>query len=165
MQTKQKGFVAGIVLALLVAAGVSVWASGDTPIVILDGSLTMQSAVPWKEFTGGGDQRSHPNAQGSITNVVVTIGGKNQTIACNGQRCAVDLTYAGTDIQVASGPDGKGLTVSPFSAFDKGATDDVLVHRNQKAKITHVTVSMSGVKLIDQAAPSGGGTKVVISYQ
>jgi hypothetical protein len=164
MQTKQIGFAAGTVLVLLSAAGLSVWAAGDTPIVILDGSLTIQSAVPWKQFKGTGDERSHPNDQGSITNVVVTIGGKNQTIACNGQRCAVDVTYAGTVIQVASGPDGKGLTVSPFSAFDNGSTDDVMVHKNQKAKIAHVTVSMSGVKLIDQAA-SGGGTKVVISYQ
>jgi hypothetical protein len=160
---RQIGFAAGIVLALLSAAGVIGWASGDTPIVILDGSLTIQSAVPWKEFTGSGDQRSHPNGAGAITNVVVTIGGKNQTIACNGQRCTVDVMYAGTQIEVASGADGKGMTVSPFSAFQDGSTPDVLQHKNQHAKISHVTVSMSGVKLIDSAA--SGGTKVVISYQ
>ena len=161
---KQITLVTGIVLALLSTAGVTGWASGDTPIVILDGSLTMQSAVPWKEFKGSGDQKNHPNAAGAITNVVVTIGGKNQTIACNGQKCAVDVMYAGTDIQVASGPDGKGLTVSPMSAFQDGDTPDKVVHKNRNAHITHVSVSMSGVKLIDSAA-SGAGTKIVVSFQ
>jgi hypothetical protein len=162
MRQQQKGLVAAIVLTLLVA-GVTGWASGDTPIVILDGSLSIQSAVPWNQFTGTGDQRYHPNTSGSITRVVVTVNGKNQTIACNNQSCAVDVTYAGTDIIVASGADGKGLMVMPFSAFDNGSTPDVLVHKNQKAKISHVSVSMSGVKLIDIATTSG--TKVTISYQ
>ncbi len=164
MHRKQITLVTGIVLALLSAAGVIGWASGDTPIVILDGSLTMQSVVPWKEFKATGDQKTHPNAEGSITNVVVTIKGKNQTIACNGQKCAVDVTYAGTDIQVASGEDGKGLTVSPMSAFQDGDTPDVVVHKNRNAHITHVTVSMSDHKLIDSAA-SGAGTKVVIGFR
>jgi len=163
MQRKQIAFMAGVVLAVLSLAGTEGWASGDTPIVILDGSLTIQSAVPWKEFTGSGDHKSHPNAAGSITNVVVTIGGKNQTIACNGQRCSIAVTYAGSDIVVESGADGKGLSVSPMSMFEKGADDNTLAHKNQKAKISHVSVSMSGVKLIDQAA--SGGTKIVISYQ
>jgi hypothetical protein len=166
MQRKQLAVVTGIVLALLSAAtGVVGWAAGDTPIVILDGSLTVQSAVHWKEFKGDGDKRSHPKADGSISKVVVTIGGKDQTIVCNKMPCAVNVTYAGTNIEVASGgPDAKGLTFSPFSAFQDGPTPDVLVHKNQNAKISHVTVSMSGVKLIDSAA-SGGGTKVVISYE
>jgi hypothetical protein len=163
MERKRIALMAGVVLALLSLAGVSGWASGDTPIVILDGSLTIQSAVPWKEFTGSGDLRSHPNTAGSITNVVLTIAGKNQTIACNGQRCSIAVTYAGGNIVVESGADGKGLSVSPMSVFGQGADDNTLAHKNQKAKITHVSVSMSGVKLIDQAA--AGGTKVVISYQ
>lgn len=160
---KQITLATGIVLALLSTAGVTSWASGDTPIVILDGSLTMQSAVPWKQFKGAGDQKTHPNAEGSIANVVVTIGGRNQTIACNGLTCAVDVMYAGTDIQVASGADGKGLTVSPMSAFQDGDTPDVVVHKNRNAHITHVSVTMAGHKLIDSAA-SGAGTKVVISF-
>ena len=163
MVRRQIACMAGVVLALLSLAGEHGWASGDTPIVIQDGSLTIQSAVPWKQFKGEGDHRSHPNAEGAITNVVVTIGGKNQTIACNGQRCAIVVTYAGSDIVVESGADGKGLSISPMGVFEKGADDNTLAHRNQKAKITHVSVSMSGVKLIDQAA--SGGTKVVISFQ
>jgi hypothetical protein len=163
MQQRQKGLVTAIVLAFLTVAATAWAQGGDTPIVILDGSLTMQSKVPWSQYTGTGDQRYHPNTGGSITKVVVTVNGKNQTIACNNQSCAVDVTYAGTDIQVASGSDGKGLMVAPFSAFDNGSTPDVLVHKNQKAKISHVAVSMSGVKLIDMATT--GGTKVTISYQ
>lgn len=164
MRQKQKGLVTVIVLALLAVAGVTGWAQGgDTPIVILDGSLTIQSAVPWNQFTGTGDQRFHPNKGGAITDVVVTVNGKSQTIACNSQSCAIDVTYAGTDIQVASGSDGKGLMISPFSAFDIGSTPDVLVHKNQKAKISHVSVSMFGVKLIDMNA--SGGTKITIGYK
>ena len=165
MQRQQVGLVIGTVLALLSAAGVVGWASGDTPIVILDGSLTIQSAVPWKEFKGSGDKRSHPKEEGSITKVVVTIGGKNQTIVCNGLPCAVNVTYAGTNVEVASGgADAKGLTFSPMSAFQESDKEDTLVHKNRNAHISHVSVSMSGVKLIDSNA-SGAGTKVVISYE
>jgi hypothetical protein len=164
MQRQRIAIVTGIVLALLSTAGVIGRASGDTPIVILDGSLTMQSAVPWNEFKGEGDRKSHPNTGGTITKVVVTLGGKNQTIVCNNLPCTVNVTYAGTNIEVAGGPDSKGLTVSPMSAFQDGPTPDVIVHKNRNAHITHVTVSMSGVKLIDSNG-SGAGTKVVISYE
>lgn len=163
MRRRHMGLLTGMVLALLLAGAIGLAQGGDTPIVILDGSLTMQSAVPWNKFTGSGDRRSHPKNDGAITKVVVTINGKNQSVACNGQACTVEILYAGTNIEFASGGDGKGLTVSPFSAFDEGKTPDVLVHKNQNAKISHVTVSMLGVKLLDAAA--SGGTKIVISYQ
>jgi hypothetical protein len=164
MQRQRVGIVTGIVLAVLSAAGVIGSASGDTPIVILDGSLTIQSAVPWNQFKGEGDKKSHPKIDGTITKVVVTIGGKNQTIACNNLPCAVNVTYAGTNIEIAGGPDSKGLTVSPMSVFQEGPTPDVIMHKNRNSHITHVTVLMSGVKLIDSNA-SGAGTKVVISYE
>ncbi len=106
----------------------------------------------------------HPKADGAITKVAVTINKKEQTIVCNKMQCAVNVTYAGTNIEVSGGADGKGLTVSPLSAFQEGATPDVIMHRNRNAHITHVTVSMSGVKLIDVPA-SGAGTKVVISFE
>jgi hypothetical protein len=163
MQRQRIGFVTGTVLALLMTAG-HIVASGDTPIVILDGSLSIQSAVPWKEFKTDGERRHHPNADGTITKIVVTINKKDQTIICNKMQCAVNVTYAGTNIEVADGPDAKGLTVTPLSAFQDGGTPDVIVHKNRNAHITHVTVSMSGVKLIDSPA-SGAGTKVVISYE
>ena len=164
MQRKNIGIVTGIVLGLLSAAGVIGRASGDTPIVILDGSLTIQSAVPWNQFKADGEKKRHPKTDGSITKVVVTLGGKNQTIVCNDLPCAVNVTYAGTNVEVAGGPDSKGLMVSPMSAFEDGGTPDVIRHKNRNAHISHVTVSMSGVKLIDSPAP-GAGTKVTISYE
>jgi len=163
MQRKHIGIVTGIALALL-SAGVIGRASGDTPIVILDGSLTIQSAVPWNQFKADGEKKVHPKTDGSITKVVVTVGGKTRTIACNNQACAVNVTYAGTNIEVASGPHSKGLTVSPISAFEDGDTPDVIRHKNRDAHISRVTVSKSGKKLVDSAA-AGAGTKVTISYE
>lgn len=163
MQKLQSGRVVGIVLALLSVGGLSVWAAGDTPIVILDGSLTMQSAVSWNQFQGTGDQRKHPNGAGSVTSVVVTVNGKDQTVTFNHQQCTVDVTYASTDINVATDKNGKGLSVSPFSAFQNGSTSGVLVHKNQNAKISHVRVMKAGAKAFD--ADTSGGTQVVIHYQ
>ena len=165
MQRQRIGRAAGIVLALLAAAGVLGWAqSGDTPIVIMDGSLTMESAVPWNQFQGSGDQRSHPHSGKPVTKVVVTVAGKTQTVTFNNQQCTVDVTYAGTDIKVSTGSNGKGLSVSPFSAFQNGDTPNRMAHKNQSQKISHVTVMKAGVKAFDSNA-SGGGTKVAISYQ
>jgi hypothetical protein len=165
MQIKQMRLSAGAVVALLSAAGVAGWAAADTPIVILDGSLKMQSKVPWNQFKGAGDTKSHPNAGGSITSVVVTLNGKDQTIDCNKVRCTVDVTYAGTDVQVAgAGANGKGLTVSPFSAFQNGSSANELVHKNQNAHIAQLTVSRAGVKVVNTANP-GAGTQVTVHYQ
>lgn len=137
--------------------------AGDTPIVILDGSLIIESAIPWNRFTGNGDQMIHPNIDGSVTSVVATVGGTDQTVTFNNEPCTVDVTYADTDIEVATGADGHGLSVSPFSAFRSGDTPAVIVHRNQNARISHVTVTKAGVAAFDSAA--AGGTKVVIHYQ
>jgi hypothetical protein len=163
MQRHQIGQIAGNILALLAAAAIIGWASGDTPIVILDGSLTMQSAVPWRQFSGKGDQRAHPNRTGAISKVVVTVKGADHTITFNNQECTVDVTYASMHIMVTSGPHGKGLQVSPFSAFTNGSTPNILVHKNRNAKIAHVVVMRAGVKEFDSDA--SGGTKVVISFQ
>jgi hypothetical protein len=53
--------------------------------------------------------------------------------------------------------------VRPFSAFVAGASPNHLAHKNQNAKISHVTVTKQGVKVFDSDA--SGGTKVVIDYQ
>ena len=167
MHRQQTGRIAGIVLALLMvalAAGVSVWAQGgDTPIVILDGSLTMESAVPWNQFRGSGDRRSHPHTGKAVTAVVVTIAGTDKPVAFNNESCTVDITYANSHIKFTTGNNGKGLSVTPFSAFQNGDTPNRLAHKNQSAKISHVTVTKAGVKAID--ADASGGTKIVISYQ
>lgn len=136
---------------------------GDTPIVILDGSLTIESAVPWNQFTGNGDQRAHPDTNGQVTSVVATVDGTDHTVTFNNEQCTVDVAYAGTDIKVATGPNGRGLSFSPFSAFERGAAAGVMVHRDQNALISHVTVAKTGAPAFDSAA--AGGTRVVIHYQ
>jgi hypothetical protein len=151
------------VLGLLAAAGVSSWAQGgDTPIVILDGSLTMQSAVPWSQYTGSGDIRTHPHSGKSVTKVTVTANGATQTIAFSNQQCIVNVTYASQDIRVATGANGKGLSVSPFSAFNN-RTATIIAHKNQDSKISHVTVMKAGARAFD--ADASGGTKITISYE
>ena len=165
MQRQRIGRIAGIILAILVTAGVLGWAqSGDTPIVIMDGSLTMDLGVPSSQFKGTGDRRSHPNSSKTVTKVVVTVAGNDQTITFNKQQCTVDVTYSGTDIKVTTGRNGKGLSVSPFSAFQDGDTPNHMAHKDQSQKISHVTVKKAGVTAFDSDA-SGGGTKVVISYE
>lgn len=165
MQRQQTGRKAWMVLALLAAAGFLTWAQGgDTPIVIMDGSLTINSAVEWDRYTGAGDVRTHPHTTKSVTKVVVTMPGKNQTVNFNGEQCIVDVMYAGTDIKVATGRNGKGLTFSPFSAFLTNATSRKLIaHKNQTSHISHVTVTKAGAKAFESDA--SGGTTVTISYQ
>jgi len=167
MRRKQIARVVGTILALLMAplaAVVCGWGfAADSPIVIQDGSLTMQSAVPWNQYTGTGDLRIHPNANKSVRSVTITMPGTNQVVTFRGQHCILDITYAGAHIVFTSGSKGKGLSMTPFSAFGPGATPNHLAHRNQTEKISHVTVIREGVQAFDSAA--SGGTKIVISYQ
>ena len=152
-----------IAVGLLMVAAVLSWAQGgDTPIVILDGSLTMQSAVPWSQYGGSGDTRTHPHTGKSVTKVTVTANGATQTIAFSNQQCVVNVTYASQDIRVATGANGKGLSVSPFSAFNT-RTSTIIAHKNQNAKISHVTVMKAGARAFD--ANASGGTKITISYE
>lgn len=163
MQRHWTGRATSIILGLVAAAGVLSWAQGgDTPIVILDGSLTMQSAVPWNQYTGNGDIKAHPHTGKSVTKVTVTANGATQTIAFSNQQCIVNVTYASQDIRVATGINGKGLSVSPFSAF-RSRTSTIIAHKNQNAKISHVTVMKAGARAFD--ADASGGTKITISYE
>jgi len=167
MRRQQIARVAWTILALLMAPLAVVvcgWGfAADSPITIQDGSLTMQSAVPWSQYTGTGDIRIHPNTNKSVKSVTITMPGTNQVVAFSGQHCIVDITYAAAHIMFVSGSKGKGLSVTPFSAFQPGATPNHLAHKNQSEKISHVTVIKEGVQAFDSAA--AGGTKIVISYQ
>jgi hypothetical protein len=167
MKRERKLRIAGAVAALLTAAlvlSVFGWAQGgDTPIVILDGSLSIQSAVPWAQFTGAGDQKAHPHTAKSVTQVALTVAGKNQTIAYSGEACRVDVTYAGDHIVFATGGNGKGLSMRPFGAFHPGSDEKVLQHNNQNAKISHVTITKGSATVFD--ADANGGTKITISYR
>jgi hypothetical protein len=153
--------------ALLTAAfvlSVLGWAQGgDTPIVISDGSLNIQSAVPWSQFTGTGDIKSHPHSTKSVTSIAFTVGGQNQTIAFAGESCNLDITYAGGHIVFNTGTDGKGLMMRPFSAFHPGRNANLLVHNNATAKISHVTIVKGNQQVFDSDA--AGGTRITIHYQ
>ena len=167
MQRQQKWRRVGTIVALLIAPLVLMvrgWAqSGDTPIVILDGSLTISSAVPWSQFTGTGDRRAHPHTSKAVTKVVVSMPNSSQTVTFQNQQCTVTVTYAGGNIQFTTGANGRGLSMTPFSAFQNGNSANQLAHKNQDAKISHVTVTQAGAKAFDSDA--SGGTKIVISYQ
>jgi hypothetical protein len=159
---------AAIAVALAAILGGTAYMSaqaGDSPIVILDGSLTMQSAVAWSSFTGTGNAHVHPNANKSIGSVEVTMPAMSDTIAFSGEKAEIEVTYADTfSIKVASGSNGKRLTVNTdFSAFRPGADANQLSHTNATGHITHVTVRRNGAVALDSAA--SGHTKVVIHYQ
>jgi predicted secreted protein len=160
--------LAGIVLALAAILAGAAFLSAqprDTPIVIGDGSLTMESAVPWSSFTGTGTSHGHPNAGKSITSVDVTMPALNQTVTFNAEKAEIDVTYADTfGIKVSSGAGGKRLTVNTdFSAFHAGVDSNHLSHNNATGSITHVTIVRNGTVALDSAA--SGHTKVVIHYQ
>jgi hypothetical protein len=123
----------------------------------------MQSAVPWGQFKGTGDIMTLTETNKSVRSVTITMPGKNQVVTFRGQHCILDITYAGAHIVFTSGSKGKGLSMTPFGAFQPGATPNHLAHKNQTEKIAHVTVIKEGVEAFDSAA--SGGTKIVISYQ
>lgn len=140
--------------------------SQDSPIVISDGSLTIDATVPWSTF-GNVDAttKSHPQSGRSVTKVLVTVGGVTQPLfTFSGQKCTVTVRYAATDVVVFTGNNGKGLQVkTDFGSFRPGASANLLTHTNSNAKISSVTVTR-GTQTLFNAKPSGG-TKISISYQ
>jgi hypothetical protein len=167
MRRQQKLRLAGTVAAFLTAAFalcVFGWAQGgDTPIVIADGSLNIQSAVPWSQYSGTGDIKSHPHTTKSVSSIDATVGGKPQTISFNGESCNVNITYAGGHVIFSTGADGKGMTMQPFSAFHQGSNGNVLVHNNANEKISHVTILKGGQRVLNSDA--SGGTTITIHYR
>lgn len=153
-------------LLLAAIAGACILAQdNDSPIIISDGSLTLQSAVPWTRFANSNaTTRAHPDTARSVTRVAITMPGHNQTINFNNQQCTVAIHYAATNLTVATGNNGKGLRVTTdFTAFQRGSTDNHLVHKVTNAKISHVTVTQGTQTVFNNDA--SGGTKIVISYQ
>ncbi len=156
-------------LILLLAAGITgtLWLRGqdtDSPITISDGSLTVDAAVPWSAFRSlDAENKAHPDASRSVTQVAITLPGHNQTIPFSAQKCVVTIHYASTDFTVSTVNRGKGLQVSTnFGDFNGGNTTR-LVHKNRNAKISHVTVTRDDETVFDSDA--SGGTKIVISYR
>ena len=151
-------------LTAMVIGGIT-WAQGtDTPIIISDGSLTMESrGVPWSQW-GTGGTRHHPNATKSITAVDLAVNGTTRTITFNGQPCTVTAQYGGTTITISTDGGGKNLQLATdFSAFHPGSTQNVLAHNDPNNHIGAVSVRRGG-----QTAFSGtgnGGTVITIHYR
>ena len=139
--------------------------SSDTPIIIADGSLTIESAVPWASYSGlGSNTKVHPHTGKSASKVEISMPDKNQTVTFSGEKCTVAVRYASTDITVTTGDDGKGLQViTDFSSFHDGATPNQLAHNDDSSKISHVTVKQGDQTKFDSGA--SGGTTVTVHYQ
>jgi len=159
---------AAIVLPLLALLSGAVYLAaqpGDTPIVIGDGSLTMQSAVLWSSFTGQGHARTHPHATKSITSVDITMPALRHTVSFSGDQVEVDVTYASTfPITISTTNGGRRLVVdTDFGSFHAGADGNHLVHNNASGTITNVKVKRNGAVVFD--SPASGHTTVTIHYQ
>jgi hypothetical protein len=137
----------------------------DTPIIIADGSLTIESAVPWASYTGSGSNtKTHPHTGKSASKVEIHMSDKDKTVTFSGEKCAVAVRYASTDITVTTGDDGKGLQViTDFSSFHDGATPNQLAHNDDSSKISQVTVKQGDQTKFDSGA--SGGTTVKIHYE
>jgi hypothetical protein len=159
-------FAIPALLALLMGGALFLCAQGgDTPIIISDGSLTIDATVPWSGFRDAdATTKSHPQATKSVTKVVVTVSGNTQTFSFSSQKCTVAVRYAATDVVVSTNDSGKALQVkTDFASFRPGASANLLAHTNPNAKISRVTVTR-GAQTLFTATPSGG-TKISISYQ
>lgn len=138
---------------------------GDTPIIISDGSLTIDATIPWTNFRDvDATTKSHPQGAKSVSKVIVTAGGATQTFTFSGQKCTVAIRYAATDVVVSTDNSGKGLRIkTDYGSFRPGASANLLTHANPNAKISSVTVTR-GTQTLFTATPSGG-TRISISYQ
>jgi hypothetical protein len=157
---------AALTLTLLLIAGLT-WAQGsDTPIIIADGSLTMESTgVPWSSYTTAGNTKRHPNAGKTVRSVDLTVNGNTQTIAFTGQQCTVTAVYGNTTITVSTDGTGKALSVTTDFAgsFHAGASGNQLAHNNANGQMGAITVKKG-----TQSAFSGTGnghSRIVIHYQ
>jgi len=140
--------------------------SRDTPITIGDGSLKIESAVPWGQFASEGNRgRVHPERGKSLTSVEVRLAGdRNSTIRYNKQRCEVTVVYADTDIVFTTNPTGHNLKInSDWGRFRPGNRDTLLEHVNDSSKISRVVVKRDGTTVVDERP--NGGTTVVLHYE
>jgi hypothetical protein len=155
-----------VVFVALLAAAI-MWAQDiDTPIIIADGSLTMESrGVPWANWSSSGSTtKVHPGTGKSVTSVVIAMPGNNQTLTFSGQQCTVAVRYATTDITASTGNNGQRLQVTTdYSSFHNGATTRHLAHNNATSKISRVTVTRGNQTVFN--ATASGGTTVTIHYR
>jgi len=143
----------------------------DTPIIIADGSLTMESkGVPWSSYSSPRvNTLVHPHTGKSITLVEIAMPGKNRTVRFSEGKCTVAVRYASTDIVVASsfvtsGNIGVGLQVkTEFPSFYfRDNARYYWAHLDTTSKISHVTVTRGDQIVFDSGA--SGGTTVTIHF-
>src|SRR5579872_6349238 len=92
-----------LALALLAAlACAALWAQDDSPIVITDGSLTIESRAPWPSYkTIDATTKAHPDGNRKVASVSITMPGTSKTVNFSNQQCTVQLRYAATDISLS----------------------------------------------------------------
>lgn len=156
--------IAALALLLTAIFGVRGWAQDDVPVIITDGSMTIDSAVPWANYNSpDASTKVHPDAVRTVTRVAITMRGHNQTIPFANQKCAVTVSYASQNFDFTTGGNGKGLRVSgPLNSLQQ-ATPNQLAHRTTNQKISRVVVKQGNQTVFDNTA--AGGTRVVISYR
>ena len=138
--------------------------TGDTPIIIRDGSLTLESAVPWAQYTDGKPGKHHPHSHKAVPQVVVTLAGKDHPLSFSAQQCQVIAQYASTKVTVATAGDGTGLHVdTDWSQFQPGANGQLMEHIDKHQSISHVTVMKGSQTEFDSAA--AGGARIAVSYK
>lgn len=139
--------------------------SGDTPIIITDGSLKMNSAVRWADFIAEtARRRRHPNNGKRVTRVDMQMSGGSTSVLFTGQECEVRVTYDGMDVEVTTNPSGRNLKMeTDWDRFRPGATENDLEHTNASSQISRVVVRRNGTVVAD-VSPSGG-TRVTIHYE
>ncbi|MBA3973192.1 MAG: hypothetical protein C0504_03115 [Candidatus Solibacter sp.] len=139
--------------------------SGDTPIIITDGSLKMNSAVRWGDYVEEtARRRRHPSTGRRVSRVDVQLSGGSTSVQFTGQECEVRVTYDGMEVAVTTNPAGRNLKMeTDWNAFKSGATENDLEHANAGSHISRVVVRRNGA-IVAEATPSGG-TRVTIHYE
>jgi hypothetical protein len=154
------------VLGLSLLAGVrfTLRAQGDSPIIISNGSLHIESAVPWSQFTGQGNTKAQPDANRSVPSIDLTLGSDARTLSIAGQSCQVQVQYGSTTLTVATGANGKGLSVTTdFSSFRARSDGVHLDHVNGNQTISSIAIAKAGTNIF-QGSPTGA-VRIVVHYQ
>ncbi|MGP8242934.1 MAG: hypothetical protein ACLQVN_00270 [Bryobacteraceae bacterium] len=153
-----------LVWILLVGVTLTLQAQGDTPITVSNGSLHVESLVPWAQFTTNGNTKTHPQTNKSVPSIDLTLGNNTQTLNIGGQRCQVQVQYGGTTLTIATGANGKGLGVTTdFSSFRPRSDGNHLDHANSNQTISSIAITKAGQSLF-QGNPTGAVT-IVVHYQ
>ena len=155
--------VAVLGMSLLAGVGFTLRAQGDSPIIISNGSLHIESAAAWSQFKTQGNTKTHPDPTRSVPSIDLTMDGNARTLSIGGQSCQLSVQYGGTTLTVATGANGKGLSVTTdFSSF-RGSDGNHLDHMNPSQKISSIAVTKSGANVF-QGSPTGA-VRIVVHYR